>query len=153
MPIADASQLALPPVRHDARPGAGISPLISRACVTASKPGAQCSQKRTQIRIPGLSGGSESKRLKFNKRLRGGGFVLVPGEGFELPTFGLQNRCSTTELTRLSPENTRILLFRKRTKTKLPPDCHRNWAKNERPPKMLGAGFVLRASPSWRVPV
>ena len=77
----------------------------------------------------------------------------VPGERFELPTNGLQNRCSTTELTRLSPENTHILLFRKRTKTKLPPDCHRNWAKNERPPKMLGAGFVLRASPSWRVPV
>jgi hypothetical protein len=27
---------------------------------------------------------------------------LVPGERFELPTNGLQNRCSTTELTRLS---------------------------------------------------
>jgi hypothetical protein len=26
---------------------------------------------------------------------------LVPGERFELPTNGLQNRCSTTELTRL----------------------------------------------------
>ena len=25
----------------------------------------------------------------------------VPGERFELPTNGLQNRCSTTELTRL----------------------------------------------------
>ena len=25
---------------------------------------------------------------------------LVPGERFELPTNGLQNRCSTTELTR-----------------------------------------------------
>ena len=27
--------------------------------------------------------------------------LLVPGERFELPTNGLQNRCSTTELTRL----------------------------------------------------
>ncbi len=25
---------------------------------------------------------------------------LVPGEGIEPPTFGLQNRCSTAELTR-----------------------------------------------------
>jgi hypothetical protein len=28
------------------------------------------------------------------------GAGLVPGEGFEPPTFGLQNRCSTAELTR-----------------------------------------------------
>jgi hypothetical protein len=28
------------------------------------------------------------------------GFDLVPGEGFEPPTFGLQNRCTTTVLTR-----------------------------------------------------
>jgi hypothetical protein len=27
--------------------------------------------------------------------------MLVPGERIELPTRGLQNRCSTTELTRL----------------------------------------------------
>jgi hypothetical protein len=27
---------------------------------------------------------------------------LVPGEGIEPPTFGLQNRCSTAELTRHS---------------------------------------------------
>ena len=27
---------------------------------------------------------------------------MVPGERFELPTNGLQNRCSTTELTRHS---------------------------------------------------
>ena len=26
--------------------------------------------------------------------------TLVPGEGFEPPTFGLQNRCTTTVLTR-----------------------------------------------------
>ncbi len=25
---------------------------------------------------------------------------MVPGEGFEPPTFGLQNRCTTTVLTR-----------------------------------------------------
>ena len=29
---------------------------------------------------------------------------LVPGEGFEPPTFGLQNRCTTTVLTRQSFE-------------------------------------------------
>ena len=28
--------------------------------------------------------------------------MLVPGEGFEPPTFGLQNRCTATVLTRLS---------------------------------------------------
>ena len=34
-------------------------------------------------------------------------FVLMPGEGFEPPTFGLQNRCTTTVLTRpkLAPFN------------------------------------------------
>jgi hypothetical protein len=26
--------------------------------------------------------------------------ILVPGEGFEPPTFGLQNRCTATVLTR-----------------------------------------------------
>jgi hypothetical protein len=31
--------------------------------------------------------------------------VLVPGERFELPTNGLQNRCSTTELTRQNGES------------------------------------------------
>jgi hypothetical protein len=27
--------------------------------------------------------------------------MMVPGEGFEPPTFGLQNRCTATVLTRL----------------------------------------------------
>ena len=27
---------------------------------------------------------------------------MVPGEGFEPPTFGLQNRCTATVLTRLA---------------------------------------------------
>ena len=36
-------------------------------------------------------------RTTFTKPL----FLLVPGDGFEPPTNGLQNRCSTTELTRL----------------------------------------------------
>src|SRR5215472_17082187 len=35
-------------------------------------------------------------RVKTRITLR----LLVPGERFELPTNGLQNRCSTTELTR-----------------------------------------------------
>jgi hypothetical protein len=46
-------------------------------------------------------------------------FLLVPGERIELPTNGLQNRCSTAELTRrfnglafsghqLSTENVRL---------------------------------------------
>jgi hypothetical protein len=43
---------------------------------------------------------------------------MVPGERFELPTNGLQNRCSTTELTRqingLGVEDRRVA-------TQLPP--------------------------------
>jgi hypothetical protein len=34
--------------------------------------------------------------------------VLVPGEGFEPPTFGLQNRCTTTVLTRQALKSLRI---------------------------------------------
>jgi hypothetical protein len=49
----------------------------------------------------------------------------VPGDGFEPPTNGLQNRCSTTELTRQRPVSTTLFHFRKRTKyeiaTGLPP--------------------------------
>src|SRR5215475_11362863 len=30
-------------------------------------------------------------------------FSLVPADGIEPPTFGLQNRCSTAELSRLKP--------------------------------------------------
>jgi hypothetical protein len=45
---------------------------------------------------------------------------MVPGEGIEPPTFGLQNRCSTAELTRhaayswqrAAPEGKRPVLFR-----------------------------------------
>jgi hypothetical protein len=36
---------------------------------------------------------------------------LVPGERFELPTNGLQNSCSTTELTRQILENVGNFLF------------------------------------------
>jgi hypothetical protein len=44
----------------------------------------------------------------FRESYRGGGtsakslISLVPGEGLEPPTNGLQNRCSTAELTRLA---------------------------------------------------
>ena len=38
---------------------------------------------------------------KFGKRL----ILLVPVERIELPTFGLQNRCSTAELNRLFKQN------------------------------------------------
>ena len=31
------------------------------------------------------------------------GFSVVPAEGIEPPTFGLQNRCSTAELNRQTP--------------------------------------------------
>jgi hypothetical protein len=37
---------------------------------------------------------------------------LVPGERFELPTNGLQNRCSTAELTRLTSNFGARLRFR-----------------------------------------
>jgi hypothetical protein len=45
----------------------------------------------------------------------------VPGERIELPTNGLQNRCSTAELTR----HYWVSCTRP---TKLPPDCHRLFA-------------------------
>ena len=47
---------------------------------------------------------SAGRRYVDFKLTLGGGFggKAVPGERFELPTNGLQNRCSTTELTRLS---------------------------------------------------
>jgi hypothetical protein len=34
---------------------------------------------------------------------------VVPGEGIEPPTFGLQNRCSTAELTRHPPASGRSI--------------------------------------------
>jgi hypothetical protein len=37
--------------------------------------------------------------------------LLVPGERIELPTTGLQNRCSTAELTRLLSENTYVARY------------------------------------------
>jgi RES domain-containing protein len=40
----------------------------------------------------------EAGRAKTDEFYR---FLLVPGERIELPTNGLQNRCSTAELTRL----------------------------------------------------
>jgi hypothetical protein len=39
-----------------------------------------------------------AKRLQVRSRLDRG---VVPAEGIEPPTFGLQNRCSTAELSRL----------------------------------------------------
>ena len=43
----------------------------------------------------------------------------VPGEGIEPPTNGLQNRCSTAELTRHYPENTRILTLSQKNKSEI----------------------------------
>src|SRR5262249_60480285 len=45
--------------------------------------------------------------------------LLVPGEGIEPPTNGLQNRCSTAELTRQRSVNTHFFCSRKRTKDAL----------------------------------
>ena len=39
---------------------------------------------------------------------------MVPAEGIEPPTFGLQNRCSTAELSRPSVANTTFFLSIKR---------------------------------------
>jgi hypothetical protein len=36
--------------------------------------------------------------------------LLVPAEGIEPPTFGLQNRCSTAELSRREAVNSRVAL-------------------------------------------
>src|SRR5262249_37754225 len=44
--------------------------------------------------------------------------LLVPGEGFEPPTFGLQNRCTAAVLTRPIPGNFSLLVeFYKAHKT------------------------------------
>src|SRR5262245_33575312 len=47
-----------------------------------------------RVRTPALIG----ERRGSNPN---GSMGVVPGEGFEPPTFGLQNRCTTTVLTRL----------------------------------------------------
>ncbi len=47
-------------------------------------------------RLPWLLVCSRAVLFVTAKRL----ILLVPGEGFEPPTCGLQNRCSTAELTR-----------------------------------------------------
>jgi hypothetical protein len=47
---------------------------------------------------------------------------MVPGERIELPTNGLQNRCSTAELTRLRAAFYRLAAAIS-TKTRRPP-CH-----------------------------
>src|SRR6516162_5328118 len=65
---------------------------------------------------------------------------MVPGERFELPTNGLQNRCSTTELTRHRRTKTDLLrpplavnrcdyLDRRRTKQKRG-DCIHHWVRS-----------------------
>jgi hypothetical protein len=43
---------------------------------------------------------------------------MVPGEGFEPPTFGLQNRCTTTVLTRHT--DARVLSNRNRASAPRP---------------------------------
>ena len=71
--------------------------------------------------------------------------LLVPGERIELPTNGLQNRCSTAELTRLNWVSCTPIL-------KLPPDCHREYLEfvlslcapwRERPPDLGGSGMQI----------
>ena len=50
-----------------------------------------------------LSAGYRSIWADFFLEIREVPYLLVPGERIELPTNGLQNRCSTAELTRLGP--------------------------------------------------
>src|SRR5262249_39127954 len=47
--------------------------------------------------------------------------TMVPGEGFEPPTFGLQNRCTATVLTRLFNN---LVPSRPSTNRELAPDWH-----------------------------
>ena len=42
------------------------------------------------------------RRMISSRKLQKSLIYLVPGEGIEPPTFGLQNRCSTAELARLT---------------------------------------------------
>jgi hypothetical protein len=60
---------------------------------------------RTPSAMPPIGCGSASDRLSERRTMgvcmvRRRRHEVVPGERFELPTNGLQNRCSTTELTR-----------------------------------------------------
>ena len=48
-------------------------------------------------RIAPVIASSNRSNLLIYRRL-----IVVPGEGFEPPTFGLQNRCTATVLTRLA---------------------------------------------------
>ena len=50
---------------------------------------------------------------------------MVPGKGFEPLTFGLQNRCTTTVLTRLSKHFNTINEAPRADIVDLPPNCHR----------------------------
>jgi hypothetical protein len=56
------------------------------------------SEKTSKARV---SGGGRALSWNWRPSVRDHGKALVvPGEGFEPPTFGLQNRCTTTVLTR-----------------------------------------------------
>jgi hypothetical protein len=73
------------------------SPLLaqSRTCQSLSAMSA-IGVKRTSI---GLTTAPQSVDFMLTRPARASAKV-VPGERIELPTRGLQNRCSTTELTR-----------------------------------------------------
>ena len=58
--------------------------------------------------VPGIIVRGELSSLLSPDTFREDSFVgglVVPGERIELPTNGLQNRCSTAELTRQMPTN------------------------------------------------
>ena len=64
----------------------------------AAPPGASASAMGggTQLGLPKIPHGSARPGRKADVRLH----FMVPGERIELPTFALQKRCSTAELTR-----------------------------------------------------
>src|SRR5262245_19501723 len=64
--------------------------------------------------------------------------LLVPGEGLEPPTNGLQNRCSTAELTRRIND---LAYLARSIATGLPPALA--W---------MDAGFIIAPAPSQTLP-
>jgi hypothetical protein len=72
--------------------------LNQSASITPRK--SPCAVPLQQFCIPECVPESLSGRLISEFSLANPLKILVPGERFELPTNGLQNRCSTAELTR-----------------------------------------------------
>jgi hypothetical protein len=101
-PSADA-ETGRPSLAGKFRPmeGPGSQVALAGSCAPGCAPWAEITS----------SGGLENRYKSL--------ILLVPGEGFEPPACGLQNRCSTTELTRQAFETLMNFLFSSRPQAPL----------------------------------